>query len=135
MQEIIDKLTELNNFLLDWDWEWDNYLWEIKLYKQLKEIEKLLKISFEKLTPLVIREVENNKWEYKEFSISQRKTLNYKENYLYLSKNNELKEIEKQIKIATEMHEKGSSYVDKDWVIIDPVSVSYSEVLTYRPIK
>jgi hypothetical protein len=30
------------------------------------------------------------------------------------------------------MNEKGASYVDEDWVVIDPVSYNLSEVLIYK---
>lgn len=109
--------------------------WEINrtfAYKKFKEFEKELKEAYEQIQTNIKDEITANPLEYKQFSLTTRKTLNYKENEEYSKKQEELKEIEKKIKIATEMNEKGDSYVDSDWVIIEPVSVSFSEVLTYR---
>ena len=104
-------------------------------YKKMKDFEKQMKKVYKQIEELAVDEVSENKGEYPEFTISERKTYNYKENEEYLEKYKELKELEKDIKTATDIAEKSSSYVDKDWVVIDPVSVKYSRIFTYRPKK
>ena len=64
-----------------------------------------------------------------------RTTYNYKDNDEWNAKNQELKEIEKKLKIATDLMMKWDTYVDSDWVIIEPVTTTNTEVLTYKKIK
>jgi hypothetical protein len=101
-------------------------------YSKFKQFEKWLKEAYEQIQDNVKNEIIKDPLEYKQFTLTTRKTLNYKENTEYVKKQAELKDLERVIKIATDMNEKGASYIDEDWVIIEPVTVSYSEVLTFK---
>ncbi len=107
----------------------------VQAYSVMKDFKKSMDDSLKFIETQVISQIEADPNEYPEFRISTRKTLQYKDNPLYAEKQKELKEIESQIKIATEMHEKGDSYVDSDGVIIDPVEIKFTQVLTYTPKK
>ena len=128
MQEIqlITWLQEIVKAVKDWE------ISPIIAYKKFKDFDKMLKDSYEAIQSEVKDELYKYPWEYKEFTLTTRKTLNYKENQEYMKKQTELKDLEKIIKIATDMNEKGASYVDEDWVVIDPVSYNLSEVLIYK---
>lgn len=119
--------------------------WEIspiKAYRDLRTLKDFLENCLKQIDEEVRREVALNPSEYKDFSLSTRKTYQYSENEEYNIKkkeydikNEELKELEKQIKLATEASEKWNTYIDKDGVVIEPVNVKYSERLTYTPKK
>ena len=102
-------------------------------YSKMKDFEKQMKVIMKKIEQYTVDEIEKDPSEYPDFRISTRETFQYKENEEYLKKYNELKELEKQIKTASEMNKKGSSYIDKDWVVIEPVSSKYCQILTYKP--
>lgn len=123
----VEWLQKLLSQVKDWEVE------ATKAYKALKDFEKQMKVVYKEIEWFTVDEVEENQGEYPEFTISTRQTFNYKENPEYLEKYNELKELEKDIKTASIMAEKWWSYVDKDWVVIDPVSSKYTRILTYKP--
>lgn len=128
--------SDIANFIND-EISWCIEDWEnpIKLYKNLKRFEKFLKKKQLEIEENVVDLVEENPWEYPQFSITTRQTFQYKENAEYLEKYDELKEFEKKVKTATEMNKKWDNFIDSDWVIIDPVEIKFKRVLTFRDIK
>ena len=125
-QNTLDKYV---NQVLDGEMNW------INLYIYLKEMERKIKDAQKKINEVVKKEVTDNPNEYRDFTVTWRTTYNYKDNDEWNAKNNELKEIEKKLKIATDMMMKWDTYVDSDWVIIEPVTTTNTEVLTYKKIK
>jgi len=112
--------------------------WEIltpKLYWSLKSLEKYLKKLLKELEQPTKDVVEADPSEFPEFSISVRKTFDFKENKDYFEEYQKLKELESKLKTASEMNLKWETYVDADWVIVEPVPVKFNEILTYKPKK
>ena len=72
--------------------------------------------------------------EYLDFRVSTRTTYQYNTSPLYIEKSKELKDIETLLKQATENKMKGIGHTtDAEGMIIDPVEVKYTQVLTYSP--
>lgn len=131
MMELLknNALDKLINQVLDGEISWSN------LYIYLKEIEKKLKEAQKKVEEVVKKEVTDNPNEYRDLSVTRRTTYNYKDNDEWVAKNKELKEIEDKLKKATQMQEKWDTYIDSDWVIIEPVTTNNIEVLVYKKSK
>lgn len=110
--------------------------WEmtcIESYRRLRGFKKAIEGAIKEIESDVIWEVEQNKQEYLDFSVSTRTTYNYKDSTLFLDKQSELKEIEKTLKVATDMNSKWDTYCDSEWNVIEPVGLKYTQVLTYKP--
>jgi len=123
IKQIIDK-----NILKIINWEER----PTKIYKKLKWLEKYVKKWIKELEEPTREEVERDPLEFPEFSISTRKTFDFKQNSDYLKEYNKIKELENKLKIASEMNLKWESYVDADWVIVEPVEVKFNTILTYK---
>lgn len=105
----------------------------IEAYRRLRGLKEIIDTCIWDIESDVKAEITRNPKDYFDFSLSTRRTLQYKQCEVYNQKQEELKAIEEKIKIATEMHAKWDTYVDSDGVIIEPVEVKYTEVLTYKP--
>ncbi len=130
LEQISEQVERINDtFTMIEDWE----ISPIVAYRKFKYFEWIIKNALKNIESSTIDMVEDNPLTEKEFIVSVRRTLQYKESPLYIEKYDELKSVESAIKIATDMKEKGATYVDEDWVLIDPVDVKFKKILTYKP--
>ena len=104
----------------------------IEAYRRLRGLKEIIDTCIWEIESDVKAEITRNPKDYFDFSLSTRRTLQFKQCEAYNQKQEELKAIEEKIKRATEMHEKWDTYIDADGVIIEPVEVKYTEVLTYK---
>lgn len=112
--------------------------WEktaIEVYRKIRGLEKHIAQIKKEIEPNVTDEVEENPMDYPDLRISTRTTYNFKESPLYVEKYDELKEIEKTLKVATDMKNKWDTYCNENWEVIEPVSIKYAQVLTYTAWK
>ncbi len=105
----------------------------IEAYRRLRGLKEIIDTCIWEIESDVKAEITRNPKDYFDFSLSTRRTLQFKQCEAYNQKQEELKAIEEKIKRATEMKEKWDTYIDADGVIIEPVEVKYTEVLTYKP--
>lgn len=129
LKDVIDFLdSELISVV-----EWEKTATEV--YRKIRGLEKHLSKIKKEIEPNVTDEVEQNPMDYPDLRISTRTTYNFKESPLYVEKYNELKEVESVLKNATDMKNVWGTYCDEDWEVIEPVSVKFSQVLTYTAWK
>lgn len=118
--------------------------WErdlLKTFVLLKKIESWVKYNIDELKDLAYSqyidrqltprdEVAFGMW----FTISSRKTINFKEDKEYNEINEKLKAREDILKNAVNQSEKNNTVVDENWEIIQPPSCSYSSSLTIKKV-
>ena len=106
----------------------------ISVYRTLRGLKNVLESAIKEIESDVVSEVQDSPWEYLDFRVSTRTTYQYNTSPLYAQKQQELKDIEILLKQATENKMKGIWHTtDADGMIIDPVEVKYTQVLTYSP--
>jgi len=138
LQDIEKSVLSINDLLLDIE---NGEISPIVAYKYLRSFEWTIKNALKLIENQTRDMVEESPLEYKEFRISIRKTYDIKSNAYYNSKYEELqiaekldemKKIEKLVKVATDNWE---SIITEDWEIIEPVEVKNSQILSYTPKK
>lgn len=112
--------------------EWEESC--IAVYRTLRGLRNVLESAIKEIESDVVDQVQAYPKEYLDFRLSTRTTYQYNTSPLYIEKSKELKDIETLLKQATENKMKGIGYTtDADGMIIDPVEVKYTQVLTYSP--
>ena len=112
--------------------EWEET--SISVYRTLRGLKNVLESAIKEIESDVVDQVQAYPKEYLDFRVSTRTTYQYNTSPLYIEKSKELKDIETLLKQATENKSKGLGYVtDAEGMIIDPVEVKYTQVLTYSP--
>lgn len=134
MQELDVKnftLTDLLEKVVEWELE--PYI----AYSKMKQFEKQLKTTMKKIESYTIEEIQRDEIEMKAkwFYITNRETLNYKEDPEIQKLEKQIKARKELIKTACKVSNSWWSCVDDDWVIVEPVSSFYKEILTYKQPK
>lgn len=112
--------------------EWEESC--IAVYRTLRGLRNVLESAIKEIESDVVDTVQASPREYLDFRVSTRMTYQYNTSPLYAQKQQELKDIETLLKQATENKNKGLGYItDAEGMIIDPVEVKYTQVLTYSP--
>ena len=112
--------------------EWEESC--ISVYRTLRGLKNVLESAIKEIESDVVDTVQAYPKEYLDFRVSTRTTYQYNTSPLYIEKSKELKDIETLLKQATENKMKGIWHTtDAEGMIIDPVEVKYTQVLTYSP--
>ena len=112
--------------------EWEESC--IAVYRTLRWLKNVLESAIKEIESDVVDTVQAYPKEYLDFRVSTRTTYQYNTSPLYIEKSKELKDIETLLKQATENKMKGIGHTtDAEGMIIDPVEVKYTQVLTYSP--
>lgn len=136
LQEIEKEVLRINDtfeMIENWD------ISPIVAYKYFRSFEATIKNALALIENRTRDMVEQSPLEHKDFRISTRKTYDFKSSWFYTQKyeeleieqrQNELKEVEKLIKIASD---NWKSFYDENWVMIEPVEIKYNQILSYTP--
>lgn len=125
----IEKLEDwINGFYTDFeDWA----ITAVQAYRHLRWLKKLIEQNLKAIEPEVRDLVESDPTEFNDFKVTTRTSYQYKQSPMYIEKYDAMKEIEKKLKTATDMHMSWDSFVDENWEIIEPVEMKYTSILTY----
>jgi hypothetical protein len=119
------KILENTQKIIDMINEWEISASQVKLFMVTAEKKfKQLKDFIDENTKIEIDE-----WKTDKFKLVSRSTYDYKEDKERQRIYAELAQRQDKLQIATEMSLKWDSYVDVDWVIIDPVPKKTTESL------
>ena len=117
-------------------WEKTAIEWYREVKRIMNEIDSELKYIKTYLSShldnTVAADVEEYPEEYKDFSITYRKTYDFESNASYKEKKAGLKELEGLLKTAVDMDMKGKTLCWDDGMTIEPVPVKSSRVITCR---
>lgn len=135
LQEFWQIIQDLTNQALEWERDL------LKTFTLLKRIESWVKAKCDDLKDLALSQYidrwlsprdEIAFWYW--FTITTRKTINYKEDKEYAEINEKLKNREDILKNAVNQSEKNNTVVDENGEIIQPPSYTYSSSLTIKKV-
>ena len=119
--QVMWNIDKIKSMVIEWEVEASQIkMFMNKAEKQFKELKEFI----DERTKQEVYE-----WKTDKFELRLRSTYDYSSDEEWQEIKNKLKQREEILKTATEMSLKNSTYVDEDWVIIDPVNKITSESL------
>lgn len=113
----------------------------LKAYVLLKRLENGVKFNSDKLKDLAYNQYIDRALTPRDeiafwygFVVTNRKTINFKEDETYAKINEELKKREEILKNAVNQSDKNNTIVDENWEVIQPPSYTFSSSLTIKKI-
>lgn len=113
----------------------------LKAYVLLKRLENGVKFNSDKLKDLAYNQYIDRALTPRDeiafgygFVVTNRKTINFKEDETYAKINEELKKREEILKNAVNQSDKNNTLVDENWEVIQPPSYTFSSSLTIKKI-
>ena len=119
--QVMWNIDKIKSMVIEWEVEASQIkMFMNKAEKQFKELKEFI----DERTKQEVYE-----WKTDKFELRLRSTYDYSSDEEWQEIKNKLKQREEILKTATEMSLKNSTYVDEDWVIIEPVNKITSESL------